>query len=127
AAPEQLQALGEDVLQLLDGAALEQHVPVRADRLLGLYLGLDPVDRERLRAAARALPHGRDLGLGGHRDLEPVALRAGVAHLLSSGELDSSLVLEALASETGSSKCALCHGAPPTIGFAKAKKSGGLD
>ena len=41
AAPQQFEALGEDVLELLDRAPLEQHVPVGAGRLLGLHLGLD--------------------------------------------------------------------------------------
>ena len=57
AAAEQLQALGEDVLELLDGAALEQHVPVRAGRLLGLDLGLDARRRESASAPQRGHSH----------------------------------------------------------------------
>src|SRR5690349_23020644 len=56
AAAQQLEALGEDVLQLADRAALQQHVPVRAHRLLDLHLRLDAVGAQALGAAARALP-----------------------------------------------------------------------
>ena len=52
-----------------------------------------------LLTAARALPHRRDVGLDRHGDLELVALRAAVADLLTSGELDAALVLETLASQ----------------------------
>src|SRR4051812_25573615 len=100
---EQLEALLEDLLELLLGAALEQHVPVRARRLLVLLLGLHPGDAQRLLAAARALPHGGHVGLVGHGDLELVSLRAAVADLLARGDLDPALVLEALASEPSTS------------------------
>src|SRR3954462_15082337 len=58
AVTEQLEALLEDVLELLLGAALEQHVPVGADRLLRLLLAEDPGRAQSLGAAARALPDG---------------------------------------------------------------------
>jgi hypothetical protein len=102
-AAEQLETLGEDVLQLADRAALEQHVPVRADRLLGLLLRLDARDAEGVGAAARALPGGRHLRLDRHRDLEGMAPGALVADLLPRSELDAALVLEALSAEAGSS------------------------
>src|SRR6478609_1325773 len=102
AAAQQLQALGQDVLELLDRAALEQHVPVGAGRLLGLDLGLDARRRARLSAAARALPERRDLGLDGHGDLELVPVGTQVADLLAGSELDAALVLEALTAESGS-------------------------
>ena len=61
AAAQQLQALGEDVLELLDRAALEQHVPVGADRLLDLGLRLDAVacSAPRRRSAGTPRPPGR--------------------------------------------------------------------
>src|SRR4029079_9036405 len=99
AAAQQLQALLEDVLELLLGTALEPHVPVGADRLLGLHLALDARRALGLVAAAGALPDRRDLRLVGHGDLELVTLRAAVADLLPSGELDAALVLETLASQ----------------------------
>src|SRR3954454_16332362 len=99
AAAEQLEALLEDVLELLLGAALEQHVPVRADRLLRLHLTLDAGRALGLLAAARTLPDRRDVRLVGHGDLELVALRTAIADLLARGELDAALVLETLASQ----------------------------
>ena len=65
-ATEQLEPLGEDVLELLHRAALEQHVPVGADRLLGLHLTLD---------AGRALPsapqrgHSHSAGMSASTDM----------------------------------------------------------
>ena len=64
--------------------------------------GSMPEVLEALGAAARALPDGRDVGLDRHRDLELVPVRAAVADLLASGELDAALVLEALTAEPGS-------------------------
>ncbi len=72
AAAQQLEPLGEDLLQLGDRAPLQEHVPVRAGRLLGLRLLRLAVRAQRLGAAARALPHRRDVGLDRHRDLELV-------------------------------------------------------
>ena len=56
-----------------------------------------------LRASA---PH---VGLVGHGDLERVPLRAQVAGLLPTRELDAALVLEALATQAGSTQSAFCH------------------
>jgi hypothetical protein len=109
AAAEQVQTLLEDVLELLLRATLEQHVPVGAGRLLVLRFGDDAGDAQRLGPAPRALPHCGDVGLDRHRDLELVGLRAAIADLLTGGELDAALVLETLAPQTCSTKCALCH------------------
>src|SRR3954452_4290332 len=103
AAAEQLETLLEDVLELLLGATLEEHVPVRAGRLFDLGLGLDARGAQGVRAAARALPDGRNVGLDRHRDLEGVPPRAQVADLLTGRELDAALVLETLAPEARSS------------------------
>src|SRR4051812_12651818 len=96
AVPEQLEALLEDVLELLLGAALEQHVPVGADRLLGLLLAEDPRRAQSLGAAARALPGGRHLRLHRHGDFELMTVDTAVSALLTSGELDAALILETL-------------------------------
>src|SRR4051794_25685042 len=110
AAAQQLQPLGEDVLELLDRPALQEHVPVGAGRLLGLHLGLDAGRGAGLGTAPRALPEGRDVGLDRHRHLELVAVGAAVSDLLAGGELDPALVLEALTSESCPSQRALSHG-----------------
>src|SRR3954449_11584056 len=110
AAAQQLEALGEDVLELLDRAPLQEHVPVGAGGLLGLDLGLDPGRGAGLGTAARALPQGRDVGLDRHRHLELVAVGAAVSDLLAGGELDAALVLEALPPESCPSQRALSHG-----------------
>src|ERR1700712_2357363 len=103
ATAQQLEALGEDVLELLDRPALQEHVPVGAGGLLGLHLGLDARGGAGLGTAAGALPQSGYVGLDRHRDLELVAVLAEVAHLLPGGELDAALVLEALPSEACSS------------------------
>src|SRR6478735_3331308 len=110
AAAQQLETLGEDVLELLDRTTLQEHVPVGAGGLLRLHLGLDAGRGTGLGAAPRALPQGRDVGLDRHRHLELVALGAAVADLLTGGELDAALVLEALTSESCPSQRALSHG-----------------
>src|SRR5699024_7731619 len=59
---QQLQPLLEELLELGDGAPLEQHVPVGARRLDGLELrGVAALEQGVL--AAAAFPRGRDLGL----------------------------------------------------------------
>src|SRR5690606_10297261 len=101
AAAEQLEPLGEDLLQLRDGAPLEEHVPVGPRRLLGLHLGLDALGAARLGAALGALPQGGHVGLESHGGLDLVPVGTGVAGLLAGGELDAWLVLEALAAQSG--------------------------
>src|SRR5215217_6381201 len=61
---QEIQPLGEQVLQLGDGAALAQHVPVGTGRLLLLQSGTLTVGTQGLGTAARALPQRRDLGFG---------------------------------------------------------------
>src|SRR3954453_13752766 len=106
---EQLEPLLEDVLELLLRAALEEHVPVGAGRLLRLLHGTDPRRAECLRTAARALPDRRHLGLHRHGHLELVTVDAAVAALLTGGELDAPLVLETLSPQPCATQCALCH------------------
>ena len=67
------QALGEDLFELGDAAALQQHVPVRAGRLAGLGLGRLGVPALGDGAADAALPGVGDLGLSRERDSGLVA------------------------------------------------------
>src|SRR5687767_924014 len=70
--PDLLEALLEDVLQLRDGAALQQHVPVGARGLDLLLLRLRAVDQPGDAAVELALPGDRDLGVDRERNLEAV-------------------------------------------------------
>ena len=72
------EALLEELLELGDRATLEQHVPVGADVLDRLGLGLRAPTELGLRAAA-ALPGVRDVGLDGEGKLDGVPVRAQVA------------------------------------------------
>src|ERR671916_61341 len=106
---QQVEPLGQQILELRDRPALPQHVPVRTRRLLLLELRALAVGPQRLGAAARALPQRRDLGLGGEHQGEVMLPRAVVADLLTSRELDAGLVLEALGPETGALQRAISH------------------
>jgi len=87
--------------------------PVGTSGLLGLRLLELAVLAQRFGAAAWALPHRRHVGFDRHGDLEIVPLRARVADVLAGGELDASLVLEALTAEAGTAQSALSHEPPP--------------
>src|SRR4051812_24438014 len=63
----------EQLVELLDGTTLEQHVPVRTRRLDLLGLWHVPVDQRALEAIA-AGPRAGDLGLVGERNLELLAV-----------------------------------------------------
>src|SRR5262245_23065744 len=97
--PQELEPLGEDLLQLGDRTPLAQHVPVGARRTLGLGLGLDPVDLKRHASAARAFPLGRDDSVVGHHNHKMMSACAVVADLLSWSHLNPTLILEALCSQ----------------------------
>ena len=66
AAAEQLEALLEDVLELLLRTPLQEHVPVRADGLLGLGLALDP---DLLSASAPQRGHSQSAGTSASTDI----------------------------------------------------------
>src|SRR3954451_22072802 len=87
AAPQDLQALGQDLLEVRHRAALHEHVPVRPGRLRLLRLGLLAVDQAGDGTVELALPDQRDLGVVGERDAERVPLRALVLSRLARGEL----------------------------------------
>src|SRR5690606_31407655 len=87
AAAQQLQSLGEEFLEVRDGAALEQHVPVRPGlpyRLGRLRTG--GVAQQRLLTAA-ALPERRDVGFRRERQHHGVTVGAVVVCLGASGKL----------------------------------------
>ena len=116
AAAQQLETLGEDVLELLDRTALEQHVPVRADRLLGLRLAARcrPCSVPRRRSAGTPRPRARrPRPTSGSRTRAPAG--SAYADVLAGRELDPALVLEALAPESGSAQSALSHEPPPGL------------
>src|SRR5690606_28789701 len=98
AGAQQLEALVEQVLELLDGAALEQHVPVGALGLGRLGLGLLGVPQEGLLAAA-ALPDRGDVRVGGEGQDDGVAVGAVVVGLEPRGEVHALVGLHALATD----------------------------
>src|SRR5699024_5304937 len=98
-ATEEFQTLGEDLLQLIDRTPLQQHVPMRTSRFVGVSIRGTGVVLAGLRATTGTLPCVRDLRILRHRDLELVPARAVVGHVLAGGELDTVLVLEAGAAQ----------------------------
>jgi hypothetical protein len=73
---DDLQPLLEQLLELLHGATLQQHVPVRAGRLDLLGLGHVTLDEGALQAVA-AQPGAGDLGVVGERNVELLAVLGG--------------------------------------------------
>ena len=106
--PVELDALGEDLLQLVRAAPLQEHVPVRALVLLVGVHRLLAVDDDRFLAGLRH-PHRRDLRLRreGHRDL--LAVRGAVLDALARGRLDTGLRLHGLGAQTHSPEAAVAH------------------
>ena len=108
-APDQGQPLREYFLQIGDGPALPQHVPV-APRRLGLpRRGQVARGRERGHAAHPALPGSRNLSLGGKRDGKVVTLGAVESYLLAWCQIGVTVVLVARRPEPGAAKCAFGH------------------
>ena len=107
------EALGEDLFELGDAAALQQHVPVRADRLHGLGLGRLGVAAQRGATADPALPGERDVGLSGERDGRLVPVRAVVGREGARRELGVPVALVADRSEAAASQNAVTHGGLP--------------
>ena len=108
-AAEDLQALGQDLLQLGDRAPLQEHVPVRARRLGLLGLRLVTVDDSRHGAVGTAFPGDRDLRVGREGDREPVPTRAQVLSLLARRQLRVAVGLVAHGSEPTTAQRALTH------------------
>ena len=105
---EDREAILQDLLEFLDGAALEEHVPVRAHGLVVRGVRLLAVDQEGLLAGLRD-PGGRDLGLGreGHED--PLAVLAPVLDPLPRSGLDAGFRLHGLRSEAHAAQAAIAH------------------
>src|ERR1700710_947755 len=97
-------ALGQDLFEVLGGAALHEHVPVGARRLHLLRLGPLAVDEQCLAAADLALPDRRHVCLGreGHR--ERVTDRAVVDDVLTCGHFGAAVRLVRHGAETASAK-----------------------
>src|SRR3954452_5562595 len=109
AGAQQVQTFSQQFLEFRDRPALTQHVPVRTCRLLLLDLRPRAIGTQRFRAAPRALPDGRGLGLLGEGQAERVLVAADIAHLLAGGELHTGLVLEALRAQSRSAQRAISH------------------
>src|SRR5690606_9186854 len=100
--------LVQQLLELADRAALEQHVPVGALLLGRLRLGARGVAEQSL-AAAGGLPDGRDFRVSGERDHDDPAVGAVVDRLDSGGELDADLRLQAVRTDLHPSQGTLGH------------------
>jgi dolichol-phosphate mannosyltransferase len=99
--PDDGQPLGQHLFQVGDGPALHQHVPVGARRL-GLLLGRQIHGRsQRGRPAYPALPHRRNLRLGGERNGKVVALGAVESHFPAWSQVSVAVVLVARRPEPG--------------------------
>ena len=108
-APDQGQPLRKHFLQVGDGPALAQHVPV-APRRLGLpRRGQVARGGESGHPAHPAFPGGRNLSLGGERDGKVVTLGAVESYLLAWRQVGVTVVLVARCPEPGAAKCAFGH------------------
>ena len=117
AAAQQVQPLGEQFLEVLDGAPLQQHVPVRARTgLTGLRSGFSPCRRS-ASAPQLALPHRRHLlGLDREGDSRDVPRSGSRRSPLPGSQLDVLVVLVARRPESCASQCALAHVMPSSRG-----------
>ena len=98
---DQGQPLGQHLLQVGDGPALAQHVPVAARRLDLLGDGQVRGRGERNSAAHPAFPSRGNLGLGGERNAKVVPLRAVKSYFLAWRQVRVTVVLIARCSEPG--------------------------
>src|SRR5690606_827591 len=108
--------LRAQLLQLGDGAPLQEHVPVGALGLAGLDLRLGAVDELRV-ATAAALPQRRDIGLHRERQLTDVALRADVLDDLPLAEGDTLIALERQPVQVGAAQRTFGHVDSPLPGL----------
>src|SRR5690606_17601924 len=108
-----LESVGEELLELLDRAALEKHVPVGAGGLLTRVVDLGRTLRglqDRLVAARAALPCGGRLGVCREHQLGLTPTDgADVRVLLAFHEHDALFALKALGAESDTAKAAICH------------------
>src|SRR5690348_4020544 len=110
---EQLDPLGQQLLELRDAPALAQHVPVRTGRLLLLRLRLLAGGPGSLAAAVGALPDRGHLGVVRHGDLDHVAAGAVVRDHLAGSELNTTVILEADPTQPRTTQYAIRHVKPP--------------
>src|SRR3954454_3350759 len=104
-----LEPLGQHLLELVDRTPLQEHVPVRADVLGLLRLGLTGIPQKSRRTAAAAVPGGRDLGLAGQRHPEGVPMRAVVDGFPARGQVRVAVSLVAGRAEAAAPKDSLTH------------------
>src|SRR4051794_6510656 len=111
-AAQHLETLGQDLLEVLDGAALEQHVPVGARGLDLLGGGLGTSDQLGRGAVELALPGVGELGVVSERNREQVAGRAAVLRVLPLDRRRVPLGLVADAAQSAAAQGTLAHGTP---------------
>ena len=109
ALPDDLKALGEHGLEILDRAALHEHVPVAARRLGLLRRRGLPGGRDRDRAADTALPRRGKFRLGGERHAKMMPVRAVEGDVLTGRQVGIPVVFVARRTEPGAAKCAFGH------------------
>ena len=109
ALPDDLKALGEHGLKILDRAALHEHVPVAARRLGLLRRRGLPGGRDRDRTADTALPRRGKFRLGGERHAKMMPVRAVKSDVLTGRQVGIPVVFVARRTEPGAAKCAFGH------------------
>ncbi|VXB32754.1 hypothetical protein ARTHRO9AX_150213 [Arthrobacter sp. 9AX] len=102
------EAVLEDLLQFRQGAALQEHVPVRADSLVVAGVRAFAVNQERF-LAGLGNPHRRNLRFGGEGDEDLLAVFAPVLDALARSRLDSGLGLHALRTKAHAPQAAIAH------------------
>ncbi len=105
---DDVEALLEQLVELLDRAALQQHVPVGARRLDLLRLRHVTLDQGALHAVA-AQPGAGDLGVVGERNVELLAVVGAVAGDLTRRQVVVAVRLVAHGSEATASQDTISH------------------
>src|SRR3954468_15432017 len=105
---DDVEALLEQLVELLDGTALEQHVPVCTRRLDLLGLGHVTLDQGAFHAVA-AQPGAGDLGVVCERNLELLAVLRAVAGDLTRRQVVVAVRLVAHGSEATASQDTISH------------------
>jgi hypothetical protein len=102
--PQQLQSLSQQIFELRERAALQQHVPMGAYRLLDLLRRIATVETTAELARLRVFPFVRHLGLVGHDHREFVPVRAHVDDVLARCHLNTAFVLKTLCPDARSAQ-----------------------
>src|SRR4051795_123123 len=122
-ATEHLEALGEHLLEVLDGTTLEQHVPVGPRRLDLLGGGLGPAHQLGRGTVELALPRVGELGVVSEGNREQVAGRAPVLGVLPLDRRGVPFGLVADAAQSAAAQGTLAHGTPSSRAWCRS----GLD